>query len=114
MLGSIGEFTTCICSRLGRRNTGTGGYNGDGGPATSTQLNSPGGLAFDVNGNLYIADTNNQRIRLVSNCVSMSAVKTGSWNDRSVWTCGRLPVAMEVVTVNHVVSLPTSYQGLAK
>ena len=46
--------------------TGTAGYSGDNGPATSAQLYEPNGLAMDGAGNLYIADTVNQRIRKVS------------------------------------------------
>jgi uncharacterized protein (TIGR03437 family) len=42
------------------------GYSGDGGPATSAQLGVPGALAVDGQGNLFIADTDNQRIRKVS------------------------------------------------
>jgi DNA-binding CsgD family transcriptional regulator len=45
--------------------TGEAGYRGDGGPAEYAVLHSPGGLAFDDEGNLYIADTLNQRIRRV-------------------------------------------------
>ena len=46
---------------------GTAGFSGDNGPATSAQLNAPSGIAVDSAGNLYIADTGNQRIRKVSN-----------------------------------------------
>ena len=45
--------------------TGTFGYAGDDGPATSAQLNLPAGLAVDAAGNVYIADTHNQRVRRV-------------------------------------------------
>ena len=46
---------------------GTQGFSGDNGPATSAQLALPTGVAVDSAGNLYIADTNNNRIRKVSN-----------------------------------------------
>jgi uncharacterized protein (TIGR03437 family) len=45
---------------------GSGGYGGDGGPAADALLNGPTGVAVDGSGNLYIADTGNQRIREVS------------------------------------------------
>jgi sugar lactone lactonase YvrE len=45
---------------------GTVGYGGDGGPATSGEFNLPCGVAVDAQGNLYIADNNNQRIRKVT------------------------------------------------
>ena len=45
---------------------GTQGYAGDGGPATAANLNFPNGLAVDAAGNIYIADTNNDRVRFVS------------------------------------------------
>ena len=46
--------------------TGSCGYSGDGGPATLAQLNWPYGLATDAAGDIYIADTENFRIRHVS------------------------------------------------
>jgi uncharacterized repeat protein (TIGR02543 family) len=45
---------------------GTPGYSGDGGPATSAQLQGPGGVAVDSAGNLYIADAYNSAIRKVN------------------------------------------------
>jgi DNA-binding CsgD family transcriptional regulator/sugar lactone lactonase YvrE len=45
--------------------TGIDGFSGDGGPATQASLSLPSGLAADPSGNLYIADTANNRIRRV-------------------------------------------------
>lgn len=45
--------------------SGGGGFGGDGGPALNAKLNSPLGLAVDGDGNLFIADSSNMRIRRV-------------------------------------------------
>lgn len=45
---------------------GSVGYSGDGGPATGATLDAPSSIAFDSNGNLYIADSNNLVIREVN------------------------------------------------
>ena len=50
--------------------TGTLGATGDGGPATAAELYYPEGVAVDNAGDIYIADTDNGRIRMV-------AAKTG-------------------------------------
>ncbi len=44
----------------------SGSYSGDNGPATSATLSGPSGIALDSAGNIYIADTNNNRIRKVT------------------------------------------------
>jgi len=46
--------------------TGTAGFAGDGGPATSASLNFPGGIAVDARGNLYFNDDVNYRVRRVA------------------------------------------------
>ncbi len=45
---------------------GTGGFSGDGGPATSAQLNFPSDVAVAADGTLYISDQNNHCVRKVA------------------------------------------------
>ncbi len=45
---------------------GTAGYAGDGGPATSASFNKPRDIEQGPDGNLYIADTNNNVIRMIN------------------------------------------------
>jgi len=45
--------------------TGAKGFHGDGGPASQARLNNPSGLAVDRDGNLYISEFVNNRIRRV-------------------------------------------------
>jgi uncharacterized alkaline shock family protein YloU len=46
--------------------TGASSYSGDNGAATSATLKYPYGVGLDTAGNVYIADTNNNRIRKVT------------------------------------------------
>jgi sugar lactone lactonase YvrE len=57
------NLTTGLISTVA--GTGHNGYAGDGGQAVQAHFNRPFGVAFDANGDLYIADTFNGRIRKV-------------------------------------------------
>ncbi len=57
---------------------GNDGFVGDGGPATSAEMFNPAGVAADSSGNLYIADTGNNRVRKVSNGVITTVAGNGS------------------------------------
>lgn len=54
--------------------TGTAGLFGDGALAAKAQLNSPSGVAVDTYGNVYIADTLNNRIRKVNKAGKITTV----------------------------------------
>ncbi len=54
--------------------TGVDGFSGDGGPATSAQLFFPSDVAVDGTGNVYIADSGNNRIRKVDASGTISTV----------------------------------------
>ena len=54
--------------------TGAPGFGGDGGPAIAAQLHGPSGVTVDANGNIYIADTMNHRIRKVAPDGTISSV----------------------------------------
>ena len=57
--------------------TGTNGYSGDGGPATSAQLFEARGIAVDAAGNLYIADGGNFRVRKVDTSGIITTIAGG-------------------------------------
>ena len=69
----IAEFASNRVRRVGTNGNiatiagnGVSGYSGDGGQATSAMLNGPQSVAVDGNGNVYIADTGNNRVRRVT------------------------------------------------
>jgi len=58
--------------------TGEQGYSGDNGPAIAAVLDSPAGIAVDTAGNVYIADTHNNRIRKVTSGTITTIAGTGA------------------------------------
>ncbi len=59
---------------------GTQGYSGDSGPAAQAQLDRPSNVAVDVSGNIYIADTYNNRVRKVDTSGIITTVAgDGTW-----------------------------------
>lgn len=74
---STGIITTIV-------GTGTAGYSGDGGAATSAKLNYPFGIFLDSSGNMYIGDMSNHRIRKVT--ISTGVITTIAGNGASSYT----------------------------
>ncbi|HTA84565.1 MAG TPA: SMP-30/gluconolactonase/LRE family protein [Bacteroidia bacterium] len=80
---------------------GTKGYAGDNAAATAAKLNNPSGVAaLDVAGNLYIADQDNNRVRMVSAGGTITTVAgNGSYGysgDNAAATAAELAVPMGV------------------
>ena len=65
--GSSGTITTVA-------GNGTAGFSGDGGTAINAKLNHPLAIAVDSSGNLFIADTNNNRVRMVSSSGTITTI----------------------------------------
>ena len=61
-LAPSGAETTVACAG----NIATSGYGGDGGPATDASCNTPDGLVSDGAGDMYLADDQNNRVRVVA------------------------------------------------
>jgi sugar lactone lactonase YvrE len=58
--------------------TGSCSYNGDGAKGTAASLQSPWGVAVDSSGNIYIADTGNHRVRLVTSSTGIITTVAGT------------------------------------
>ena len=68
---------TAFAGFAGAGGYGNSGNSGDGSAATSAQLNSPRGVATDAVGNVYIADYNNNNIRMVTSNGIITTVAGG-------------------------------------
>ena len=77
--------------------SGTEGHSGDGGAATSALLNAPSSVALDSADNLYIADTDNNRVQFVAAATCSSSC----------------PFALSSTTANDIYTLAGSSSGSA-
>jgi len=80
---------------------GTSTYAGDGGPATTASFNAPYSVAFDSSSNIYVADYNNDVIRLLTPLPSSGVIAANGASDSGYSSPGvQLPVApSEIVTI---------------
>jgi sugar lactone lactonase YvrE len=67
-----------VYTYVGRKNSRPSGFLGDGGPATLAIIASPRSIALDKDGNLYISDYNNHRIRKVDKITNIITTIVGS------------------------------------
>ncbi len=74
VIRKVTSGTISTIAGIGGRN----GYSGDGGPATGAMLYSPAAVAVDSQGNVYIADYNNCRIREVSAVTGIISTVAGN------------------------------------
>jgi uncharacterized protein (TIGR03437 family) len=89
--------------------TGVSGWSGDGGAATLAELSYPAGLALDLYGNLYIADSGNNLIRKISGGKISTILGIGS-------TAGELstPTGVAVDTAGNLYVADSGNQRIRK
>jgi sugar lactone lactonase YvrE len=93
---------------------GWGGYGGDNGAPSKAVLGLPSGLAFDHQGEMFLADYGNSRIRMIANGVITTVAGSGEKCAESTNTCGdggpatssdaklNLPVAVAVDSLGNL------------
>jgi uncharacterized protein (TIGR03437 family) len=79
--------------------TGGEGFSGDGGPATGAELSGNFGVALDLSGNMYIADSTNNRIREVYGAVPGAApvISTAAFTNAATFQSGGSPGAIATI-----------------
>ncbi|HZO57319.1 MAG TPA: hypothetical protein VFB63_31705, partial [Bryobacteraceae bacterium] len=86
--------------------TGVAGFSGDDGPAIDAQLSSPTRLALDVDGNLFIADSGNNRIRRIDSTTGV--IHTFAGNGEAAWGGDEGPAAAAGIAAPEGIALDRS------
>lgn len=73
---------------------------GDGGPATSADLDLPAGVAVDASGKIYVSDTRDQRLRVVTNGIINEFAGSGTHCTGSTKRCGDGGLAVDANLFN--------------
>ena len=83
----LAQATSYNISTIAGSTAGTAGYSGDGVKASQAELNEPIALALDSSGNLYIADSGNERIREIAAPAgnANSKIQTVAGDGSSIW-----------------------------
>ncbi len=101
-ISTIAGTDSCSTTAGATSCSGTAGYSGDGVKASQAALSAPAALTFDAQGNLYIADSGNERIRMIAAATPLSSGKitTVAGSGTSLW------VAEPVAAVNASLNSP--------
>ena len=77
-------------------------------PLRIIALSSSATNPSDPCGNYNWGEAEDYRLRVVPICTVMTTVKNGNWTDPTTWSCNRVPVVGEAVTVEHRVTIPAA------
>ncbi len=102
--------TTAVLSTIGGPAAGTAttvGHGGDGGPATSAQMNGPIGVILDASGNVYFADSGNSSVRMIGTNGNISTV-AGTSGTSGTYTGEGGPANSAVMNTTYYLSIDGS------
>ncbi|MBD2704896.1 peptidoglycan DD-metalloendopeptidase family protein [Spirosoma sp. BT702] len=50
----------------------------------------------------------------ITSATSLTTLKAGNWSDPTVWSCGQIPLITNAVSLNHLITIPTSFTARAQ
>jgi len=105
---SSGIISTVVGNGFGAGGS-TGGFSGDGGPATSAEMRGPIAIVFGKSGDLYIADYQNARVRKVS---ASTGIITTIAGDGTLANSGDGGLAIHAAVGNPIALAVDRYENL--